>query len=52
MIDIEILDVDDYSKDNSLEIIKKLQRNDKRIKVIRNNKNKGALYTKSIGILK
>lgn len=52
MNDIEILIVDDHSEDNSLEIIKKLKKNDKRIKVIRNNRNRGALYAKSIGILK
>jgi glycosyltransferase involved in cell wall biosynthesis len=52
MIDVEILVVDDFSKDNSLEIIKELETNDKRIKVIRNKRNKGALYAKSIGIIK
>ena len=44
--------IDDYSNDNSLDIIKNLQKEDKRIKIIKNNKNRGALYTKSIGILK
>lgn len=52
MTDIEILIVDDFSEDDTLEIIKKLEKKDKRIKIIRNNKNRGALYTKSIGILK
>ena len=52
MADIEILIVDDYSEDNSLEIINQLQKEDERIKLIRNKKNKGALYSKSLGILK
>ena len=52
MKDIEILIVDDFSEDDTLKIIKKLEKKDKRIKIIRNNKNRGALYTKSIGILK
>ena len=50
--DIEILIIDDGSNDNSLTIIKKLQEEDKRIKIIKNKKNRGALYSKSIGILK
>ena len=50
--DIEILLVDDCSTDRSFSIIRKLQNEDKRIKIIKNKKNKGALYSKSIGILK
>ena len=50
--DIEILLVDDCSTDKSLSIIRKLQYEDKRIKIIQNKKNRGALYSKSIGILK
>jgi glycosyltransferase involved in cell wall biosynthesis len=50
--DIEILVVEDCSTDNSYSIIQKLQQNDKRIKIIKNKKNRGALYSKSIGILK
>ena len=50
--DIEILVVEDCSKDNSLTIIQNMQKNDKRIKIINNKKNRGALYSKSIGILK
>ena len=51
MSDIEILIIDDYSSDNSLKIIEKCQNIDKRIKIIRNKKNRGALYTRSIGVL-
>ena len=50
--DIEILVVEDCSTDKSYMIIKNLQKNDKRIKIIKNKKNRGALYSKSIGILK
>ena len=50
--DIEILIIDDGSTDDSLTIIKNLQKEDKRIKIIENKKNRGALYSKSIGILK
>ena len=50
--DIEILLIDDCSTDQSLNIIRKLQKEDKRIKIIQNKKNRGALYSKGIGILK
>ena len=49
--DIEILIVEDCSKDNSHSIIQNMQKNDKRIKIIKNKKNRGALYSKSIGII-
>jgi glycosyltransferase involved in cell wall biosynthesis len=49
--DIEILVVDDGSIDNTHSIIKKLEKEDKRIKIIKNKYNRGALYSKSIGIL-
>ena len=52
LVDIEILVVEDCSTDKSYKIIKDLQKNDKRIKIIKNKKNRGALYSKSIGILK
>ena len=51
MSDIEILIIDDFSSDNSLKIIEKCQNIDKRIKIIKNKKNRGALYTRSIGVL-
>ena len=50
--DIEILVVEDCSTDNSQTIIQNMQKKDKRIKIIKNKKNRGALYSKSIGILK
>ena len=49
--EIEIILVNDYSKDNSLEVIKKLQKFDSRIKIINNIRTMGTLYTRSIGAL-
>ena len=51
MTDIEILIIDDNSKDNSVDIIKQLQDEDQRIRLIKNNENRGTLYTRSIGAL-
>lgn len=50
--DFEIILVNDFSSDNSLEIIRKLQKKDKRIKIINNKKNKGTLFSRCIGVLK
>lgn len=50
--DFELILVNDFSKDNSLKIIEKLSQQDKRIKIINNNKNMGTLYSRSIGTLK
>ncbi len=52
MADIELLLIDDCSLDKSLKIIEKLQKEDKRIKIIKNKKNKGALFSRSLGALK
>ena len=46
---IEIIFVDDASKDNSVEEIKKYQIKDKRIKLIRHNVNKGTFITRNDG---
>ena len=43
MEDIEIILVNDFSKDNTLEIIEKLKKEDPRIKIINNSKNMGVL---------
>ena len=51
MTDIEILIIDDYSTDNSISIIEGLAKEDSRIKIIKNNKNRGSLYSRSIGAL-
>ena len=46
----EAIFIDDCSKDNSIEIIKKEQTKDKRIKLIKNKKNSGAAVTRNNGI--
>ena len=43
--------VDDYSKDNSLSLIKELMLNDPRIVLYKNDENRGSLYTKTTGVL-
>lgn len=52
MGEIEIILVNDFSKDNSLFIINELMNEDPRISLINNEKNMGALYSRNIGILK
>ena len=49
--EIEIIIVDDYSKDKSVDLIKEYMNIDQRIVLLMNNKNRGALYTKTKGIL-
>ena len=44
--DLEIIIIDDNSKDNSLEIIQKYIKNDKRIKLIKNKVNRRILFCK------
>ena len=47
---IEIIAVNDGSTDNSLKILKKLSKKDKRIKIINNDRNHGLLYSRAMGI--
>lgn len=47
----EIILINDFSQDNSSLIINKLQKYDKRIKIINNKKNMGTLYSRSMGVL-
>ena len=49
--DFEIILVDDVSKDNSVKIMEELANEDSRIKIIKNNKNSGTLYSRCIGVL-
>ena len=51
LLDIEIIIVDDGSKDNSVNLIKNLMEEDPRIILLENKINKGILYTKGIGVL-
>lgn len=48
---IEIILINDFSKDNSLSIINNFQKEDLRIRIINNNKNMGTLYCRCIGVL-
>lgn len=49
--EIEIIFIEDCSIDNSLNIIEEYNKIDKRIKLIKNGKNKGCLYSYAKGIL-
>ena len=49
--EIEIILVNDFSNDNTLNIIKIIKNQDPRITVINNNRNMGTLYSRSIGTL-
>jgi len=49
--DIEIIMVDDDSKDNTTKLIKEYMKKDKRIILYENKENKGTLYTKARGIV-
>jgi len=47
----ELILINDFSHDNTSKIIKHYKQNDKRIKLINNNKNMGTLYSRCIGTL-
>ena len=47
---LEIIIVDDYSSDNSLEILQNYQKEDDRIIIIKHHKNKGKIKTRTDGI--
>ena len=49
--DLEIIIVDDGSKDNSVKLIKEIMKREPRIFLYENGENKGAFYTKVKGIL-
>ena len=49
--DFEIILINDFSKDNSSNIIESLKEKDKRIKLVNNKKNMGSLYSRSIGVI-
>ena len=49
--DLEMIFVDDNSSDNSAKIIKKSMNIDKRIKLIKNRKNRGTFKARNIGVL-
>lgn len=47
--EIEAVFVDDFSNDKSVQIINNFRKKDKRIKLIKNKKNMGSLYSRAIG---
>ena len=47
---LEILCIDDCGEDSSVEIIKKLQKRDGRIKILKNRYNLGQGYSRNVGI--
>lgn len=49
--EIEIILVNDFSKDNSRYIIEEMQKEDPRIVIINNNQNFGTLYSRNIGAI-
>ena len=51
MSQFEIILINDFSSDNTSYIIEKIQKDDHRIKIINNLKNKGTLYSRCIGVL-
>ena len=51
MTNIEIILVNDFSTDDTLSYLETLQQEDPRIKIIKNQKNMGTLYSRSIGAL-
>jgi len=51
MQDIEIIYIDDSSKDKSFELIKNLQKKDKRIILLKNKKRKGSFYSRNKGAI-
>ena len=50
--DVEIILIDDYSTDNTVDLIKKYQTFDNRIILIKNKKNFGTFKSRNLGILK
>ena len=48
---LEIIFIDDCSKDNSVKIIKKFQEDDERIILIKQKKNKGTFISRNLGAL-
>ena len=49
--DLEMIFIDDNSSDNSVKLIKKYMKKDKRIKLIKNIKNRGTFKVRNIGVL-
>ena len=50
--DIEIIFIDDCSYDNSVKLVEKYMKEDERIILLKQKKNKGTLFSRNIGALK
>ena len=50
--DIEIILIDDFSNDNTIEIIEQCQKEDERIILIKHKQNKGTLISRNDGVLR
>ena len=48
--EIEIVAINDCSTDDTLKVLKKLAKNDSRIKIINNDRNHGLLYSRAMGM--
>ena len=48
---LEIILVNDFSQDNTFDILRNIKSQDNRIKIIDNKINKGTLYSRNIGVL-
>ena len=46
---LEFIFIDDYSTDNSIKKIEEYTKKDKRVKLLKNNKNKGVFHTRYLG---
>jgi glycosyltransferase involved in cell wall biosynthesis len=51
LLDLEIVLVNDCSTDDTLSIVENIQKTDPRIKIVKNKKNMGIIYSRSIGAL-
>ena len=49
--DLEIVFVDDGSIDNSIDLIEKYQKDDERIVLVKNGKNRGTFISRNVGVL-
>ena len=49
--EIEIIAVNDCSEDNSYQVLNEMAQKDSRIKIVNNNKNRGLLFSRAMGIL-
>jgi len=49
--EVEIVAVNDCSTDDTLKVLKKLAKNDSRIKIINNDRNHGLLYSRAMGMI-